>query len=169
VLQIDLLDEQVDQLPDAQAGLGQGEVHRQGPGRGRLEEGQLGGGVEDEDRLGVFDLEPLQRQLRERVGGVGRQVPPLGGEGVQGAAGLQDEQHALVAQPPLGRMRVAVGGHLDGAQVGGESFGLDLVGQGRPGLAEGEGLEVVGGRAVAADGGQGGVEDVLVIVEELLA
>jgi hypothetical protein len=61
---------------------------------------------------------------------------------------------------------VSVGRDLDLAQVGGEGVRPDLVGLRRPGLLAGEVLQVPGGGAVAADGGQRRLEHVLVVFQE---
>ena len=47
------------------------------PVRGRFEESQLDIGGEDEDRLGILDLESFQRKFGERVAGVRWKVPLL--------------------------------------------------------------------------------------------
>src|SRR5687768_15049993 len=74
---IHLLDQEVNQLADAQHGLIEREVDGKHPGRARLQELQLGVGGEHEDQLGVLDLHLVERQLGERVADVRREVPPL--------------------------------------------------------------------------------------------
>ena len=159
----------MDQLAGPDAGLGQREVDRKVPRPGRLEERQFGLGVEDEDPLGVLDPEPAARQRRERILGVGGQVPLLGREGVEVAADLQNEQHALVPQLAAGGVLVPVGGDVDRPQVADEPVRLDLMGLDRPAATGGEILQVLQRRPVAADRGHGRPQDVLVVVEKPLA
>jgi hypothetical protein len=65
--QVQVVNEQVGELADPQTGLGQCEVERERPGVGGPEEGKLRIGSEDEDGLGIVDLEPVERQLGEEI------------------------------------------------------------------------------------------------------
>src|SRR5260370_11522798 len=98
-----------------------------GPVRRRLEECQLNMGSEDEDRLGVLDLESIQRKLREGVANVRRQMPPLESEVVHRPARFQDELDSLVAELALGGIAVAVRGDLNLAKVNGKGVRFELM------------------------------------------
>jgi hypothetical protein len=156
----------VRQFPDPETGLGQDKVDRKRPPVASLQERQFGPGVEHEDGLPILDPEPVRAQPGERVPGVRGQVATLAGESVQRAAALQDVPDALVPEPSAGGVRVAVRGHLDRPQVGRERIRLQLVGHPGRGMRVGERLQVSRGRPVPADRGQGGPEDVLVVVEK---
>src|SRR5260370_35807755 len=125
--EIKVFAEQVGQCGGPKSCLRQGEVDGKDPVRRRLQECQLNIGREDEDRLGVLDLESIQRKLREGVANVRRQMPALESEGVHRPAGFQNELDSLVAELALGGIAVAVRGDFNSAKVNGKGVRFELM------------------------------------------
>jgi hypothetical protein len=64
---------------------------------------------------------------RERVIGIGGQVPALGGVAKERAAGFQNEADAVVSQRPASGVIVPVWRNLQAAQVSYEAFDINFM------------------------------------------
>jgi hypothetical protein len=84
-----------------------------------------------------------------------------------GPTTFQDVTNALVHQQPLGRIRMAIRRHLDCSQMTRELFGMGTVELHGTFLKELQ--QMIGGRAIAADGLDGRPEDLLVMLQPAVA
>src|ERR1019366_3724628 len=98
-------------------------------------------------------------------------MPPLGGIVEERAAAFQHKANAFVHQDALGGMSMAIGRHLNGPEVTHEFLGM--AGVEMRGMFDGPLLEkaqeVVGGGAVAMNGLHRRAEDLLMMLEPMVA
>lgn len=108
LIEIDILDQNMSELPATKPGQGKGREDRKLPHVTRRKKPDDFGRGKGMDGLGILDSQRFDSDLAEWVLRVRGQKPLPRGIGIHGPAGTQDKLEAFVGQLPLGRVYVPV-------------------------------------------------------------
>ena len=125
--EVNFFDQQMAEFSASHAGLGKSEMDGESPDIGSTKKSEFALGIKQEDWLGVFDLEPVERQCCERVSHIRWKMPSPCRESVHRTAGFWNELNPLVAKvSPLGIL-MTIGSDLNLTQITDEVFGTNFV------------------------------------------